>query len=265
MRKLVLKYLCLYILAILAFGLLYWQTQALKPGLGGIYCSCGKRMADAPNCLYFSVTTISSLGYGDLHPTGLLKPLACAEVLLGLLILGVGIAKILSARTDALVETLAVSQFRNELCLIESSLRQATKMAPSALEKETEVTKYEATMAFQSSVTFFAIDAQRILRLFNDRTIADICMRETIERNKVQYFYSKYCAFVSFLFDKSDRILDDSSKLFTQINQVAVAIEPIFTDVFFRYLGEGCKLSSEISMAKLEKLQTLTQTPTKEE
>ena len=48
--------------------------------------------------VYFSVVTISSLGYGHMHPMGFSKALACLEVLIGLAVIGIMIAKVTSQR-----------------------------------------------------------------------------------------------------------------------------------------------------------------------
>lgn len=57
----------------------------------------------APNfgdCLYFSIVTISSLGYGDIRPIGWARLLVGAEVLIGLAFLGLLVAKISSVKQD---------------------------------------------------------------------------------------------------------------------------------------------------------------------
>ena len=62
--------------------------QNLKP-LSDITFSTG---------IYFSIVTISSLGYGDMHPMGFSKALICVEVLMGLAVIGIMIAKVTSRR-----------------------------------------------------------------------------------------------------------------------------------------------------------------------
>ena len=52
------------------------------------------------NCVYFSIVTISSLGYGDMRPQGLSKILSCLEVLMGLGFLGLIVAKMASLKQD---------------------------------------------------------------------------------------------------------------------------------------------------------------------
>lgn len=50
------------------------------------------------NCIYFSVVTFTSLGYGDIVPRGVSKILACSEVGLGLAFFGIFIARLSSAK-----------------------------------------------------------------------------------------------------------------------------------------------------------------------
>lgn len=52
------------------------------------------------DCLYFSIVTISSLGYGDIRPIGWARLLVGAEVLIGLAFLGLLVAKISSVKQD---------------------------------------------------------------------------------------------------------------------------------------------------------------------
>lgn len=40
------------------------------------------------NALYFSITTITTLGYGDITPVGVFRSFACIEVLMGILYTG---------------------------------------------------------------------------------------------------------------------------------------------------------------------------------
>jgi hypothetical protein len=49
---------------------------------------------------YFSVVTISSLGYGDIKPTGIVRFLSCIEVLIGFLFIGIIIGKVSSAKQE---------------------------------------------------------------------------------------------------------------------------------------------------------------------
>ncbi len=55
-----------------------------------------QRVADFPEALYFSIVTASTLGYGDITPTGWLRGAASVEVLGGLIFVGLAVSAIAS-------------------------------------------------------------------------------------------------------------------------------------------------------------------------
>lgn len=65
--------------------------------------------------IYFSIVTISSLGYGDIQPKGAGKILAGIEVVLGLSIIGVMIAKLTSKPVTHLVSRLFLSETKKQM------------------------------------------------------------------------------------------------------------------------------------------------------
>jgi hypothetical protein len=84
------------IAAAIGFALAYWRW-------GGLRFSNGNSGVDLPNCVYMSVVTFTTLGYGDIVPVGYAKVLACIEVVTGLGFFGVGIAKLSSATQSYLL------------------------------------------------------------------------------------------------------------------------------------------------------------------
>lgn len=89
---------CILVLTIVAFAAGYLALcdipgHGIKPGTQGYL-----------DCLYFSVVTISSLGYGDLQPVGASRILACVEVVAGLVFIGVYVSRIVSFKQDQMIE-----------------------------------------------------------------------------------------------------------------------------------------------------------------
>ena len=84
--------------------------------------------------LYFSVVTVSSLGYGDLHPQGYAKIAAGIEVLMGLAFIGVMIAKLTSKPISYLVSRLFVSEVKRELRNIGTSLGNCVSELSNLIE-----------------------------------------------------------------------------------------------------------------------------------
>jgi len=67
---------------------LYGVALFLLVDLAGVGSLVGAGGSSLANCLYFSAETYSSLGFGDLIPTGPVRLLAGAEALNGLLLIG---------------------------------------------------------------------------------------------------------------------------------------------------------------------------------
>jgi len=118
------------------------------------------------DALYFSVVTVSSLGYGDMHPMGFSKFLACAEVITGLIVLGILLAKVTSARLSHHVSRLYRSEiqknmeeftegFRN----LQSKLKEAIKDIGQAFQPtpDSQSPKETSTVAemFTAVITSF--------------------------------------------------------------------------------------------------------------
>jgi hypothetical protein len=86
------------------------------------------------DCLYFSVVTISSLGYGDFRPVGVGRIIATLEVIYGLIVIALFVAKIVSERQAALIRLIyssdherRIKEFRIDLKKRETTLDDAAK------------------------------------------------------------------------------------------------------------------------------------------
>ena len=65
--------------------------------------------------VFFSIVTVSSLGYGDIYPVGFSRVIAGAEVLFGLVLMGIMIAKVSSRRLSYHVQRLFASEAQQRL------------------------------------------------------------------------------------------------------------------------------------------------------
>ena len=112
-----LRYIMSFIVVVIAFGLFYALLTPLGHGIGQNL----KPLSDGISWdtffkgIYFSVVTISSLGYGHMHPMGFSKALACLEVLFGLAVIGIMIAKVTSQRLSHHVSRLFSSDAQKRL------------------------------------------------------------------------------------------------------------------------------------------------------
>ena len=82
---------------VVLFGLGYWASA----GAGNlVFTYDPSAVPGFGDALYFSIVTISSLGYGDIRPVGPARVLVSLEVIVGLAFLGLLVAKISSVKQD---------------------------------------------------------------------------------------------------------------------------------------------------------------------
>ncbi|WP_444886700.1 potassium channel family protein [Microbulbifer sp. JMSA008] len=87
------KIFWLYILMIFVYSLIYWLTNSIE----------GKDNVGFLESVYFSVVTVTTLGYGDFNPSGTLgRVLAASEALLGIVLIGAFLNYIAEQRASKL-------------------------------------------------------------------------------------------------------------------------------------------------------------------
>lgn len=109
----------LYILCIVLSAALYY---ILSPYGHGLVSSAKADHISFGNCLYFSIVTITSLGYGDYMPVGFGKAAASFEILFGVSVIAAILTKLVSARESRLLILIFESQQREKLGAYSSTI-----------------------------------------------------------------------------------------------------------------------------------------------
>lgn len=106
-------YVTCFAAATILFGIAYAELTPMGHGIGKDF----KPLSEVTYWIgiYFSVVTISSLGYGNMHPMGFSMALTSMEVLIGLGMIGIMIAKITSQRLSYHVSRLFSSDAQMRL------------------------------------------------------------------------------------------------------------------------------------------------------
>jgi len=107
---------------VLLCAFLYWFFDLIN--------SCS--ISDA---LYFSVITFTSLGYGDVLPTGIGKLVASFEVLSGIVLVAIFVGKLASERQSALLLLLYTSEHQRRLNEFALKAREFVPLIDDCLEK----------------------------------------------------------------------------------------------------------------------------------
>lgn len=97
--------------------LLCWLVfHVLTPLNHGIEATVSKNVSiGAFETFYFSVVTVSSLGYGDFRPVGFGRVVAILEVIFGLMMLALIVSKVASERTSTLVRLFYTSDIERRV------------------------------------------------------------------------------------------------------------------------------------------------------
>ena len=111
-------YFLFFFILILCFGFVY----SLMPEDHGVVPKESANFgSDLFHGIYFSVVTITSLGYGDLKPEGLSRLFAGFQVVLGLTVIGLMIGKLTSVRVSHFVSSLYASDVKRNLTKFSSN------------------------------------------------------------------------------------------------------------------------------------------------
>ena len=113
----------IWIGTIVLSGLGYWLVAlAGEHGLIEASRPIGTGIQGLASALYFSFVTATSVGYGDVVPIGIGRPIAIFEAVAALLIFGAVIAKFVSHRQDQLVGEIHRVTFEERLDRVQSNL-----------------------------------------------------------------------------------------------------------------------------------------------
>jgi hypothetical protein len=113
----------IWIAMIVVSGLSYWLATRLgEHGLVEAGKAVGTDLGGLASALYFSFVTATSVGYGDVVPIGIARPIAVAEAITALLIFGAVISKFVSHRQDQLVGEIHRITFDERLDRVQSNL-----------------------------------------------------------------------------------------------------------------------------------------------
>ena len=113
-----------------------WGIQPTFPGSGVPNVPVQIGFLD---CIYFSVVTITTLGYGDYRPESYGRFIAAFEVLGGIVLMGIFVSQLVSRHQDRMTKRLVHGQLNTEIQGFRaqlSNLRQAFKDHPPILTGE---------------------------------------------------------------------------------------------------------------------------------
>jgi hypothetical protein len=114
-------------------------------------------------CLHFSVVTIATLGYGDYRPESYGRLVSAVEVLTGIILMGIFVARLVSHQQDRLTKRLVrgqlnseIQEFRDQLAVL---LQDFSKTPPVLTSQEPCPLLYRARGLTRSIARFWRHEA----------------------------------------------------------------------------------------------------------
>jgi potassium channel LctB len=104
-------------------AVIYWLLSiATMGGLQGTGGHVGHDVGGLFTALYFSFVTATSVGFGDIVPLGAARAVAIAEAVVGLLVFGAVVSKLVSRRQEEVVGEIHRIAFEDRLGRVQTSL-----------------------------------------------------------------------------------------------------------------------------------------------
>jgi hypothetical protein len=153
----------LFLSGIAVFGILYWLLSLGGWALQPVFPTGQTWKLGFGDCLYFSFATATSLGYGDLRPTGWVRALAGAEVVFGLVILALFVSQVTSARFGYLLSGVYQNAVRARLQYWRGVFEEFSKTVE--LAGETQGHQMPSSRAISNAVSALG-EALRLFRLY---------------------------------------------------------------------------------------------------
>ncbi|RYE47557.1 MAG: two pore domain potassium channel family protein, partial [Sphingobacteriales bacterium] len=104
--RLIVRLTLYFFSVVLLFAVFYWGLSLAKfPVFQNFSC------VSFSEACYFSLVTVTTLGYGDLQPLGLARALSSIEAVTGLVLAGYSISQVVSLKQEKLIEHLVEERF----------------------------------------------------------------------------------------------------------------------------------------------------------
>ena len=169
---------------IVACAFVYWVLSAVSMGglrEGGTTIESG--IHGLLTALYFSFVTATSVGFGDVVPLGPVRALAIVEAVVGLLIFGAVVSKLVSRRQEQVVTEIHRIAFEDRLERVQTDLHsvlmEMQTIAQQCKSKGTDVQQLSARLESASGIALAELRTIHDL-LYRPQSLPEEAMLEGI-------------------------------------------------------------------------------------
>ncbi len=123
-----------WLIAIAGCAVVYWALSSTSWGLRAEDGLVPRSPSGLLTALYFSFVTATSVGFGDVVPLGAARALAIAEAVVGLLVFGAVVSKLVSRRQEHVVSEIHRIAFEDRLGRVQTDLHMVLAELQSIAE-----------------------------------------------------------------------------------------------------------------------------------
>lgn len=161
----------LWFLAIILFAAAYWiGALTTSPGLIHNGEPVAGDWIGFLDCLYFSIVTATTVGYGDIVPVGWARLLAAAEAMGGMIVVGALVSRLLSVQQERMLRDIHNLSFGERMGRMQTSLHLLISEFQDlqALHSDEAVDHMKIEMRLSSGSTLLLRELRIVLELLHD-------------------------------------------------------------------------------------------------
>lgn len=156
-------FIYLFIVGVVLYSIAFYFLSLFSMGIESTMSP--KEIVGIPESLYFSIVTITSLGYGDFRPISFGRYVAMTEVIYGLIIIALIVSKLASERTSTIVRLIYTSDIEKRIKEFIESNTQINYRLKKAIEEHDYKVISELSndfkISFSSYLHFLAFHAKQ--------------------------------------------------------------------------------------------------------
>lgn len=233
---------------IFIFAISYYFLIPYDNGI--IYNPKSSKNVSFLNALYFSVVTFSSLGYGDIQPIGWSKFISVIEVLLGLAMMGIILAKITSRKLSYHVRRLFSSDAQKRFDVISAGFEN--------LKNPLKIIAQEISKAFQKTPSS---DEPSMIKYNNqsfDQSIVEIHKQSRSFRDYMNYEIEHGDIFTDAPLEAIKRTGDAIEQVLFSLGQLIISMTPeakvlLLSQSIRKKIAESLECLTEVSSIVFDK------------
>lgn len=198
------SYSILMLSAILIILISSYYFSSLATNGNGLTNSKNEIVVSFFDCMYFSIVTFTSLGYGDFLPNGYGKLVSCLVVFLGLIIIALLVGKVASERQYSMLLLMHTSDCQRRLKEFQNELKKSNVEITHYISKESLLDVSASINRLSKYLVFHANQSQSVQYgnhsalkgLYEEMTLTHKLCIDIFKSNPTDIYIANKCIYI---------------------------------------------------------------------